>query len=62
MSFSVQVKHEGWTCSLGVFPVSIKNEEFLAFVNDPSIQEIAHNIREQASAYLSAIKQLSFVS
>ncbi|CAI4231008.1 unnamed protein product [Auanema sp. JU1783] len=24
--------HEGWTCSLGVFPVSIKNDDFLKFV------------------------------
>ncbi|KAK5975824.1 Trehalose-6-phosphate synthase domain protein [Trichostrongylus colubriformis] len=29
------VTHEGWTCSLGVFPVSIKNDDFLKFVHMP---------------------------
>ncbi|GMT06193.1 hypothetical protein PENTCL1PPCAC_28367 [Pristionchus entomophagus] len=29
------VSFEGWTCSLGVFPVSIKNEDFLAIANEP---------------------------
>ncbi|VDL82889.1 unnamed protein product [Nippostrongylus brasiliensis] len=29
------VTHEGWTCSLGVFPVSIKNDDFLKFVYLP---------------------------
>ncbi|KAK6012756.1 hypothetical protein OSTOST_22068, partial [Ostertagia ostertagi] len=31
----ISVTHEGWTCSLGVFPVSIKNDDFLKFVHMP---------------------------
>lgn len=42
-----KVNHEGWTCSLGVFPVSIKNEEFLALVTDTNIQEQARRIRKE---------------
>lgn len=35
---SYTVRMDGWTASLGVFPVSIKNEAFLALIEDPKIQ------------------------
>ncbi|KFD69123.1 hypothetical protein M514_02996, partial [Trichuris suis] len=42
---SYQVTHEGWTTSVGVFPVSIKNEEFLALATNPEVQNKAKEIR-----------------
>uniref|UniRef100_A0A0N5C3U1 alpha,alpha-trehalose-phosphate synthase (UDP-forming) n=1 Tax=Strongyloides papillosus TaxID=174720 RepID=A0A0N5C3U1_STREA len=33
------IAHEGTTASLGVFPVSIKNEDFLKIANDPETKE-----------------------
>ncbi|EYC35521.1 hypothetical protein Y032_1036g3463 [Ancylostoma ceylanicum] len=41
------VTHEGWTCSLGVFPVSIKNDDFLKFVHMPETAEKASVIRKK---------------
>ncbi|RCN43435.1 trehalose-6-phosphate synthase domain protein [Ancylostoma caninum] len=41
------VTHEGWTCSLGVFPVSIKNDDFLKFVHMPETAEKAAAIRKK---------------
>ncbi|MFH4978281.1 hypothetical protein AB6A40_004990 [Gnathostoma spinigerum] len=39
------VSHEGITCSIGVFPVSIKNEDFLAIVREPETSVLANEIR-----------------
>ncbi len=44
------VTYEGWTCSLGVFPVSIKNEDFLVFAKHPDTLKKANDIRLKASA------------
>lgn len=33
-----------------MFPVSIKNEDFLAIVRDPSTQELAGEIRKEVSS------------
>ncbi|VDK64669.1 unnamed protein product [Gongylonema pulchrum] len=41
------VTYEGWTCSLGVFPVSIKNEDFLKFVRLPETRRKAQEIRQR---------------
>ncbi|KAK0393542.1 hypothetical protein QR680_000265 [Steinernema hermaphroditum] len=41
------VTYQGWTCSLGVFPVSIKNEDFLKFVRMPDTVKKANDIREK---------------
>ncbi|GMR36829.1 hypothetical protein PMAYCL1PPCAC_07024 [Pristionchus mayeri] len=38
---------EGVTCSLGVFPVSIKNEDFLQFVSRPETQKLSADIRKK---------------
>lgn len=38
---------DGWSCSLGVFPVSIKNEEYLTLVHDADIQKQAESIRNE---------------
>ncbi|KHN82701.1 Alpha,alpha-trehalose-phosphate synthase [UDP-forming] 1 [Toxocara canis] len=40
------VTHEGFTCSLGVFPVSIKNEDFLSIVRNPETKILAQDIRK----------------
>uniref|UniRef100_A0A915PGY4 alpha,alpha-trehalose-phosphate synthase (UDP-forming) n=1 Tax=Setaria digitata TaxID=48799 RepID=A0A915PGY4_9BILA len=40
------VTYEGWTCSLGVFPVSIKNEDFLKFVKLTETCERASELRK----------------
>uniref|UniRef100_A0A1I7WP19 Nucleoporin NDC1 n=1 Tax=Heterorhabditis bacteriophora TaxID=37862 RepID=A0A1I7WP19_HETBA len=37
----------GWTCSLGVFPVSIKNEDFLSIVNEPQTAIDAQEIKRE---------------
>ncbi|KAK0396416.1 hypothetical protein QR680_001709 [Steinernema hermaphroditum] len=42
------ITHEGWTCSLGVFPVSIKNEDFLQIARDPQTAIMADEIRKNA--------------
>ncbi|GMT35941.1 hypothetical protein PFISCL1PPCAC_27238, partial [Pristionchus fissidentatus] len=46
------VSYEGWTCSLGVFPVSIKNEDFLAIAHDTQTiiraQEIKTDIMQHS--------------
>ncbi|CAJ0576512.1 unnamed protein product, partial [Mesorhabditis spiculigera] len=39
--------HEGWSCSLGVFPVSIKNEDFLKFANLPETEKLRLKFREK---------------
>ncbi|TMS33386.1 hypothetical protein L596_001134 [Steinernema carpocapsae] len=41
------VTYQGWTCSLGVFPVSIKNEDFLKFVRMPETVKKANDIRQR---------------
>jgi trehalose-6-phosphate synthase len=43
------IRNEGWSCALGVFPVSIKNEEFLACVNDEKVQSLVKTIKEDVS-------------
>ncbi|VDN03924.1 unnamed protein product [Thelazia callipaeda] len=40
------VTYEAWTSSLGVFPVSIKNEDFMQFVRLPETSRKAKEIRE----------------
>ncbi|KAL3083423.1 hypothetical protein niasHS_011225 [Heterodera schachtii] len=42
----VVVTYQGWSCSLGVFPVSIKNEDFLKIARDPATIKRANDIRE----------------
>uniref|UniRef100_A0A914C1T9 alpha,alpha-trehalose-phosphate synthase (UDP-forming) n=1 Tax=Acrobeloides nanus TaxID=290746 RepID=A0A914C1T9_9BILA len=41
------VTFQGWTCSLGVFPVSIKNEDFLGIAKAPETVAKSHEIRKQ---------------
>ncbi|VDM42244.1 unnamed protein product [Toxocara canis] len=41
------ITYEGWTCSLGVFPVSIKNEDFLKFVKMPETVKKSQDIRRK---------------
>lgn len=41
------VTFEGFTASLGVFPVSIKNEDFLSIVRDETVQENGRKFREK---------------
>lgn len=41
------VTYRGWTCSLGVFPVSIKNEDFLKYVRLTETCQRALEIRRQ---------------
>jgi trehalose 6-phosphate synthase len=41
------VTYQGWTCSLGVFPVSIKNEDFLGIAKAPETVAKSHEIRKQ---------------
>lgn len=41
------VSYQGWSCSLGVFPVSIKNEDFLKIAKAPETIQMAHNIRKK---------------
>ncbi|CAK5081705.1 unnamed protein product [Meloidogyne enterolobii] len=43
----VVVTYQGWSCSLGVFPVSIKNEDFLRVARDPAVIERSQQIRKQ---------------
>nr|AEX60788.1 trehalose-6-phosphate synthase [Ascaris suum] len=40
------ITHEGFTCPLGVFPVSIKNEDFLSIVRNPETKILAQDIRK----------------
>ncbi|XGW33076.1 hypothetical protein V3C99_017520 [Haemonchus contortus] len=44
------VTYEGWTCSLGVFPVSIKNEDFLSIANEPQCAIDAQEIKKDVMA------------
>ncbi|WKY16973.1 hypothetical protein Q1695_001522 [Nippostrongylus brasiliensis] len=44
------VTYEGWTCSLGVFPVSIKNEDFLSIANEPQCAIDAQEIKKDVLA------------
>ncbi|TMS36068.1 hypothetical protein L596_003330 [Steinernema carpocapsae] len=44
------ITHEGWTCSLGVFPVSIKNEDFLQIARDSQTAILAEEIRKNLLA------------
>ncbi|KAK5976856.1 Alpha alpha-trehalose-phosphate synthase UDP-forming 1 [Trichostrongylus colubriformis] len=44
------VTYEGWTCSLGVFPVSIKNEDFLSVANEPQCAIDAQEIKRDVLA------------
>ncbi|KAI6185575.1 putative trehalose-6-phosphate synthase 1 [Aphelenchoides besseyi] len=39
------VTYQGWSCSLGVFPVSIKNEDFLKVAKAAETVKRAHDIR-----------------
>lgn len=41
---------KGYTCSLGVFPVSIKNEDFLSIARCSDVQAKAEKIREEVSS------------
>ncbi|CAI5442330.1 unnamed protein product [Caenorhabditis angaria] len=41
------VTFENWTCSLGVFPVSIKNDDFLKFVDLPETTKLKNDIRKR---------------
>uniref|UniRef100_A0A8L8KQJ0 alpha,alpha-trehalose-phosphate synthase (UDP-forming) n=1 Tax=Heligmosomoides polygyrus TaxID=6339 RepID=A0A8L8KQJ0_HELPZ len=41
----------GWTCSLGVFPVSIKNEDFLSIANEPQCAIDAQEIKKDILAH-----------
>ncbi|CAD5217264.1 unnamed protein product [Bursaphelenchus xylophilus] len=41
------VTYQGWSCSLGVFPVSIKNEDFLKVAKDPETIKRANDIRQR---------------
>uniref|UniRef100_A0A7E4UZC4 alpha,alpha-trehalose-phosphate synthase (UDP-forming) n=1 Tax=Panagrellus redivivus TaxID=6233 RepID=A0A7E4UZC4_PANRE len=41
------ITFQGWTCSLGVFPVSIKNEDFLKIAKDPVTIAKAADIRKK---------------
>nr|CDQ06812.2 Bm8807 [Brugia malayi] len=43
------VTYKGWTCSLGVFPVSIKNEDFLKFVRLTETCQRALEIRKHVA-------------
>uniref|UniRef100_A0A915L807 alpha,alpha-trehalose-phosphate synthase (UDP-forming) n=1 Tax=Romanomermis culicivorax TaxID=13658 RepID=A0A915L807_ROMCU len=45
------VAYEGFVTTLGVFPVSIKNEDFLAVVQTPSVQDNAKLIRQRVMRY-----------
>lgn len=47
---------QGWTCSLGVFPVSIKNEDFLSIANEPQCAIDAQEIKKDVRIYLSIFK------
>ncbi|VDK29326.1 unnamed protein product, partial [Gongylonema pulchrum] len=41
------IAHDGFTCSLGVFPVSIKNEDFLNIAKQPEAANQASEIRQE---------------
>uniref|UniRef100_A0A914WQH9 alpha,alpha-trehalose-phosphate synthase (UDP-forming) n=1 Tax=Plectus sambesii TaxID=2011161 RepID=A0A914WQH9_9BILA len=41
------ITHEGWMCSLGVFPVSIKNEDFLSIAYNPETIKRGEDIRKR---------------
>lgn len=43
------VTYQGSTCSLGVFPVSIKNEDFLKIAKAPESIKKAHDIRTKVN-------------
>uniref|UniRef100_A0A914HFI8 alpha,alpha-trehalose-phosphate synthase (UDP-forming) n=1 Tax=Globodera rostochiensis TaxID=31243 RepID=A0A914HFI8_GLORO len=43
----VVVTYQGWSCSLGVFPVSIKNEDFLKVARDAATIKRADDIRKE---------------
>jgi hypothetical protein len=45
----IVVTYQGWSCSLGVFPVSIKNEDFLQVTRDPDVIMRAKNIRKEVN-------------
>ncbi|KAL6722481.1 hypothetical protein Aduo_017604 [Ancylostoma duodenale] len=45
------ITYEGWTCSLGVFPVSIKNEDFLSIANEPQCAIEAQEIKQEVLAH-----------
>lgn len=42
----VIVTYQGWTCSLGVFPASIKNEDFLKVARASETVKRSHDIRK----------------
>ncbi|EPB78918.1 trehalose-6-phosphate synthase domain protein [Ancylostoma ceylanicum] len=46
------ITYEGWTCSLGVFPVSIKNEDFLSIANEPQCAIEAQEIKQERKKFL----------
>ena len=41
------MRMDGWTASLGVFPVSVKNEAFLSLVQDPTVQAEGAAVRAE---------------
>ena len=43
----ILVKFHGWTCSLGVFPVTIKNKDFLKFAKNAKVKKEAMEIRKR---------------
>ncbi|KAL1284746.1 Alpha,alpha-trehalose-phosphate synthase [Trichinella pseudospiralis] len=44
---SYRITHGGWTTSVGVFPVSIKNEEYLNLAKSDATQKQAREIRQR---------------
>jgi hypothetical protein len=47
------VTYQGWSCSLGVFPVSIKNEDFLKVARDAETIKKSHDIRQRVRLNLN---------
>jgi hypothetical protein len=42
----ILVKYRKWKCALGVFPVTIKNKDFLKLANDDAVKARAQEIRK----------------
>ncbi|KAF1746970.1 hypothetical protein GCK72_023428 [Caenorhabditis remanei] len=54
------IEHEGWTCSLGVFPVSIKIADFVNIAKNPQTMIEAEEIRKQILGKCAEGGQLFF--
>uniref|UniRef100_A0A0N5AKK0 alpha,alpha-trehalose-phosphate synthase (UDP-forming) n=1 Tax=Syphacia muris TaxID=451379 RepID=A0A0N5AKK0_9BILA len=52
------ITHEGFTCSLGVFPVSIKNEDFLSIAREPETKANAEDIRKEVKNFFATLEAL----